>query len=191
MFLQSGPHICNCQLYRKTKGNPLSFSPSSRWSQLRSIDLSAQGKEIKRREEVFFFFLVHMSMYRSSNLLSLTSPTRLRESFQRFSIIPTSLALITSLFILFYISLTSSLFHHPHHTPLLLLHAASKSHPPARQFIRSSPQTTSVFDSQRPQSPALGKAPPFSGNGGVQARNDPYLLTQNRTGSNGMWVFFF
>eukprot|EP00268_Persea_americana_P019937 TRINITY_DN20274_c0_g1_i6.p1 TRINITY_DN20274_c0_g1~~TRINITY_DN20274_c0_g1_i6.p1 ORF type:complete len:493 (+),score=71.35 TRINITY_DN20274_c0_g1_i6:470-1948(+) len=129
-----------------------------------------------------------MSMYRSSIFLSLTSPTRLRESFQRFSIIPTTLALITSLFILFYISLTSSLFHQPHHTPLLLLHASSKSHPPARQFIRSSPQTTSMLDSQRPQSPALGKPPPFSGNGGVQTRNDPYLLTQNRIGSNGKTI---
>lgn len=129
-----------------------------------------------------------MSWYRTSNLLSMSSPRRLSDSFRSFSIVPTTLALITSLFILFYISLTSNLFHHPHRSPLLLLHGSSKSHPPTHHFIRSAPKRTYMFDSPRPQLPAVGKTPLLPGNGGVLAQNRPFLVTQNRIGSNGMCV---
>lgn len=91
-------------------------------------------------------------MARSFFLLYHFSGRRFSDSFRGFFFIPTSLALITSLFILFYISSTSNLFTHPHETHLLVLKSAvgsSTFSPPSHQFARvpaETPHLSSGFD---------------------------------------------
>ncbi|XP_034694820.1 probable glycosyltransferase At5g03795 isoform X1 [Vitis riparia] len=83
-------------------------------------------------------------MARSFFILYHFSGRRFSDSFRGFFFIPTILALITSLFVLFYISSTSNLFTHPQETHLQVLKSAigsSAFSPPSHQFMRVPAET--------------------------------------------------
>lgn len=104
-----------------------------------------------------------------SSFLFYYSNRRLSGSFRSFFFIPTALALITSIFILFYISTTSNLFTHTHQITVRLKppHVSSTLSPPARQTISFSFQNAS----QRPfESPKIAHLGERSGEAGIESQ---------------------
>lgn len=112
-----------------------------------------------------------VSMANSSLLFYYYSQRRRSASFRGFFFLPTILALITSLFVLFYISSTSNLFTYPHQTTLQLKPPSGFSNisAPAHQFISNPFENSStkpfgartkdvdqITESQRPLRPQLG-----------------------------------
>ncbi|XP_059668601.1 probable glycosyltransferase At5g03795 [Cornus florida] len=96
-------------------------------------------------------------MARSILVLYSLSRRRISDSFRGLFFIPTTLALLTSLFIIFYISSTSNLFIHPHQTHLQIkqssLHFSSIS-PPTNPIIQISvhkPTKLPIFNSLKPE----------------------------------------
>lgn len=106
-------------------------------------------------------------MARSSLLLHHLSRRRLRNFFGGFLFIPTSLALITSLFILFYISSTSNLFIQHQETRIHLNSpvASSKLNPPTNSkytnnFSSSSSSLPKQSDGEGPVQPSESQRSP-------------------------------
>ncbi|XP_059463232.1 probable glycosyltransferase At5g03795 isoform X2 [Corylus avellana] len=104
-----------------------------------------------------------------SSFLFYYSNRRLSGSFRSFFFIPTALALITSISIIFYISTTSNLFTHQHQITVRLKppHVSSTLSPPARQTISISFQNAS----QRPfESPKIAHLGERSGEAGIESQ---------------------
>lgn len=91
-----------------------------------------------------------------SSLLYYYSQRRLAGSFRGFFFIPTTLALFTSFFILFYIYSTSNIFTHHNHHPST---SHFKPHPPfsTTPFIATTPHFVPVFNHNASEST---KSPP-------------------------------
>ncbi|KAA8516868.1 hypothetical protein F0562_017314 [Nyssa sinensis] len=128
-------------------------------------------------------------MPRSILLLYSLSRRRLSDSIRGLFFIPTTLALITSLFILFYISSTSNLFTHPHQNRLQVKHSfrSSTISPPTRPIIQVSHQkwTEDPF----PRLPGLAEVDEISsladdGGRGIENRRS----MKHQTDSNGNYV---
>lgn len=101
-----------------------------------------------------------------SSLLLYHSNRRLSGSSRSFFFIPTALALVTSIFILFYIATTSNLFTHPHQIPLHV------NPPPRSSTLFSLDHHTISISlknaSQRPlESPKIVHSAERNGGGGI------------------------
>ncbi|XP_058085666.1 probable glycosyltransferase At5g03795 [Magnolia sinica] len=121
-------------------------------------------------------------MSSSSFLLSLSSRPRLSNSFLSFSIVPTTLALITSLSILFYISLTSNLYP----SPLLISPLEYfQFPPPTNSNLKSTLQTPSRINPSRTHEAGAPKVEQLSANGSVGAEDRRFDGKGGDINSNG------
>lgn len=109
------------------------------------------------------------------------SQRRRSASFRSFFFIPTSLALVTSLFILFYVSSTSNLFTYQHQITLHLKQSPSGSSTisaPTHQFISIPIEnaSTTPFEALRND---------------ADQRTESQLSSRPQLGSDGMWILSF
>lgn len=122
-----------------------------------------------------------------SSLLLYYSNRRLSGSFRSFFFIPTALALVTSIFILFYISTTSNLFTHPQQITVRLKPppvSSTLSPPLRRQIISISFRNAS----QRPlESSKIAHLEERSGEGGIGSQRP----LGPRLDKNGMSILVF
>ena len=112
--------------------------------------------------------------------LNFTNVTK-RFKISNIFFIPTSLALLTSLFILFYISSTPKLFTHQHQTTLHLKRSPSGSSTisaPAHQFISIPIEnaSTTPFEALRND---------------ADQRTESQLSSRPQLGLDGMWILSF
>ncbi|XP_057959531.1 probable glycosyltransferase At5g03795 [Malania oleifera] len=117
-------------------------------------------------------------MPRSSFALYHISASRLSHSFRDLFFIPTTLALITSFFLIFYISSTSNLFVHTERSHLSTISSlgSSRIFPLTKRPTQISPESfpLSPFDSS--QSPVkANQSPPLASDGGEGPPNGNYV----------------